>query len=135
MTRTFAKEQCHIFFDMGAGSTAASLACFQDITVKDVGKYNKTVQQVEIKSVGYDRTLGGHEFDVRLQKFLADKFQEQKGSKISMPVVQNERAMAKLMKEANRVKQILSANTDTMASVSVVLMKNIFHFQGGDFCC
>ncbi|GJJ71741.1 hypoxia up-regulated 1 [Entomortierella parvispora] len=117
MTRTFPKEQCHIFFDMGAGSTAASLACFQDISVKDVGKYNKTIQQVEIKSVGYDRTLGGHEFDVRLQKFLADKFQEQKGSKISMPVVENQRAMAKLMKEANRVKQILSANTDTMASV------------------
>ncbi|KAG0057180.1 hypothetical protein BGZ83_001123 [Gryganskiella cystojenkinii] len=117
MTRTFPQEQCHIFFDMGAGSTAASLACFQDISVKDVGKFNKTIQQVEIKSVGYDRTLGGHEFDVRLQKFLADKFQEQKGSKLSMPVIENERAMAKLMKEANRVKQILSANTDTMASV------------------
>jgi hypoxia up-regulated 1 len=103
---------------MGAGSTVASLACFQDLTVKDVGKFNKTVQQVEIKAVGYDRTLGGHDIDVRLQKFLADKFQELKGSKISIPVIQNERAMAKLLKEANRVKQILSANVDTMASVS-----------------
>ncbi|CAO3565139.1 unnamed protein product [Mortierella alpina] len=117
MTRSFPQEQCHLFYDMGAGSTVASLACFQDLTVKDVGKLNKTVQQIEIKSVGYDRTLGGHEFDVRLQKLLAEKFQEQKGSKISMPVVQNERAMAKLLKEANRVKQILSANTETMASV------------------
>ncbi|KAF9953294.1 hypothetical protein BGZ72_005512 [Mortierella alpina] len=117
MTRSFPQEQCHIFYDMGAGSTVASLACFQDLTVKDVGKFNKTVQQIEIKSVGYDRTLGGHEFDVRVQKLLADKFQEQKGAKISMPVVQNERAMAKLLKEANRVKQILSANTETMASV------------------
>ncbi|KAG0360439.1 hypothetical protein BG005_010662 [Podila minutissima] len=117
MTRTFPQEQCHIFFDMGAGSTVSSLACFQDLTVKDVGKFTKTVQQVEIKAVGYDRTLGGHEFDVRLQKFLAEKFQEQKGSKISVPVAQNERAMAKLLKEANRVKQILSANTETMASV------------------
>ncbi|KAK3820162.1 MAG: Hsp70 protein-domain-containing protein [Benniella sp.] len=117
MTRTFPQEQCHIFYDMGAGSTVASLACFQDLTVKDVGKFNKTVQQVEIKAVGYDRTLGGHDIDVRLQKFLADKFQELKGSKISTPVTQNERAMAKLLKEANRVKQILSANVDTMASV------------------
>ncbi|KAF9930977.1 hypothetical protein BGZ75_003420 [Mortierella antarctica] len=117
MTRSFPQEQCHIFYDMGAGSTVASLACFQDLTVKDVGKFNKTVQQIEIKSVGYDRTLGGHEFDVRLQKLLAEKFQEQKGTKVSMPVVQNERAMAKLLKEANRVKQILSANTETMASV------------------
>ncbi|KAG0254523.1 hypothetical protein BG011_005685 [Mortierella polycephala] len=117
MARTFPQEQCHLFFDMGAGSTVASLACFQDLSVKDVGKFNKTVQQVEIKSVGYDRTLGGHEFDVRLQKFLADKFQAEKGSKLSTPVIQNERAMAKLLKEANRVKQILSANTETMASV------------------
>ncbi|KAF9300744.1 hypothetical protein BGZ74_007542 [Mortierella antarctica] len=107
MTRTFPQEQCHIFFDMGAGSTVSSLACFQDLTVKDVGKFTKTVQQVEIKAVGYDRTLGGHEFDVRLQKFLAE----------NVPVAQNERAMAKLLKEANRVKQILSANTETMASV------------------
>ncbi|KAF9105412.1 Hypoxia up-regulated protein 1 [Mortierella sp. GBA35] len=117
MTRTFPQEQCHIFFDMGAGSTVASLACFQDISVKDVGKFYKTVQQVEIKAVGYDRTLGGHEFDVRIQKLLAAKFQEAKGSKISSPVIENERAMAKLLKEANRVKQILSANTETMASI------------------
>lgn len=117
MTRTFPEEQCHIFFDMGAGSTAVSLACFQDISVKDVGKFYKTVQQVEIKAVGYDRTLGGHEFDIRLQKFLAAKFQEAKGSKLSTPVIENERAMVKLLKEANRVKQILSANTETTASV------------------
>ncbi|KAG0281064.1 Hypoxia up-regulated protein 1 [Linnemannia exigua] len=121
MTRTFPQEQCHIFFDMGAGSTVASLACFQDVSVKDVGKFFKTIQQVEIKAVGYDRTLGGHEFDVRLQKFLAAKFQEAKGSKISSPVIENERAMAKLLKEANRVKQILSANTETMASVENVM--------------
>lgn len=110
---------------MGAGSTAASLACFQDVSVKDVGKFFKTVQQVEIKAVGYDRTLGGHEFDVRLQKFLAAKFQEAKGSKISGPVIENERAMAKLLKEANRVKQILSANTETMASVRALRYSNM----------
>ncbi|KAF9923520.1 hypothetical protein FBU30_006442 [Linnemannia zychae] len=121
MTRTFPQEQCHIFFDIGAGSTVASLACFQDVSVKDVGKFFKTIQQVEIKAVGYDRTLGGHEFDVRLQKLLAAKFQEAKGSKISTPVVENERAMAKLLKEANRIKQILSANTETMASVENVM--------------
>ncbi len=32
----------------------------------------------------------------------------------------SERAMTKLYKEANRVKQILSANTDTIASVSIL---------------
>ncbi|KAG0365461.1 Hsp70 protein-domain-containing protein [Gamsiella multidivaricata] len=128
-SRTFPTEQCHIFYDMGAGSTVASLACFQDLTVKDVGKFNKTVQQVEIKAVGYDRTLGGHDIDVRLQKFLADKFQEQKGSKLSTLVIQNERAMAKLLKEANRVKQILSANIETMASVENLMEENDFKIK------
>ncbi|KAF9978678.1 hypothetical protein BGZ73_001033 [Actinomortierella ambigua] len=121
MSRTFPEEQCHIFFDMGAGSTVASLTCFHDLTVKDVGKFNKTVQQVEVKAVGFDRTLGGHQFDVRLQNFLAEKFQEQKGSQISGPVAENPRAMAKLLKEGTRVKQILSANTETMASVENVM--------------
>ncbi|KAI8346979.1 Hsp70 protein-domain-containing protein [Mortierella sp. GBAus27b] len=129
MTRTFPQEQCHIFYDMGAGSTVASLACFQDVSVKDVGKYNKTIQQVEIKAVGYDRTLGGHDIDVRLQKFLADKFQELKGSKLSTPVTQNERAMAKLLKEANRVKQILSANVETMASVENLMEEIDFRIK------
>ncbi|KAF9585248.1 Hypoxia up-regulated protein 1 [Lunasporangiospora selenospora] len=125
-SRTFPQEQCHIFYDMGAGSTVASLACFQDQSVKDVGKFYKTIQQVEIKSVGYDRTLGGVEIDLRLQKHLAEKFQALKGSKLSTPVAQNERAMAKLLKEANRVKQILSANTETMASIENLMEEHDF---------
>ncbi|KAF9083576.1 Hypoxia up-regulated protein 1 [Mortierella sp. AD031] len=62
-------------------------------------------------------TLGGHEFDVGAQKLLAAKFQEAKGSKTSSPVIENERAMFKLLKEVNRVEQILSASTETMASI------------------
>ncbi|KAG0200099.1 Hypoxia up-regulated protein 1 [Mortierella sp. NVP41] len=62
-------------------------------------------------------TLGGHEFDVGAQKLLAAKFQEANGSKTSSPVIENERAMFKLLKEANRVEQILSASTETMASI------------------
>ncbi|GAB5586845.1 lumenal Hsp70 protein [Umbelopsis nana] len=106
----------HIFYDMGAGSTVASLVSFSNVDVTE-GKRNKTYPQIEVKAVGYDSTLGGHEFDVRLQKFLAEGFMKQKKDQVQSSIFQSERAMTRLLKEANRVKQILSANTETMASV------------------
>jgi hypoxia up-regulated 1 len=101
---------------MGAGSTVASLVSFSNVDVTE-GKRNKTYPQIEVKAVGYDSTLGGHEFDVRLQKFLAEGFMNQKKDHVQSSIFQSERAMTRLLKEANRVKQILSANTETMASV------------------
>lgn len=108
---------------MGAGSTVASLVSFSNVEVTE-GKRNKTYPQIEVKAVGYDRTLGGHEFDVRLQKFLAEGFMQQKKGSVESSIFQSERAMTRLLKEANRVKQILSANTETMASVGKCL-----HFE------
>jgi hypoxia up-regulated 1 len=105
---------------MGAGSTVASLVSFSNVEVTE-GKRNKTYPQIEVKAVGYDATLGGHEFDVRLQKFLADGFMTQKKSIVESSIFQSERAMTRLLKEANRVKQILSANTETMASVRIMI--------------
>ncbi|KAJ1343401.1 hypothetical protein BSLG_001991 [Batrachochytrium salamandrivorans] len=80
----------HIFYDMGAGSTIASLVYFKTDVVTKYGK-NRTVIEVEVKAVSHDETLGGNSID----------------STRTCPS----------HKEANRVKHILSANHDTMASV------------------
>jgi hypoxia up-regulated 1 len=117
MSHKFNDTQHFIFYDMGAGSTVATLAKFHNLQIKDARKKNKTVPEVEILAVGYDNTLGGNVVDVKLQRFLASKFTEISGSKVSSKITDSPRAMAKLLKEANRVKQILSANQDTMASV------------------
>ncbi|KAG9295442.1 hypothetical protein G9A89_013471 [Geosiphon pyriformis] len=109
--------QHHIFYDMGAGSTVASLISFKTATIKDIGRFNKSIVHVDVKSVGYDRSLGGQAFDVRLQKHLANEFDKAYKGKTVSSVFTSERAMIKLMKEANRVKQILSANTETIASI------------------
>jgi hypoxia up-regulated 1 len=103
----------HLFYDMGAGSTVASIVSFSTI------KKGKTSSpQLEVKSVGYDRTLGGHELDVRLQNLIADGFMKLNRDRVKNDIRMADGAMTRLLKEANRVKQILSANTETMAAVS-----------------
>ncbi|CAO3607724.1 unnamed protein product [Cunninghamella blakesleeana] len=109
----------HMFYDMGAGSTVASIVSFSNVEV-ETGKKSKkktTSPQLQVKAVGFDRTLGGHEFDVRLQKLLADGFMNQYKDKLKTSIYDSHGAMTRLLKEANRVKQILSANTETLASV------------------
>ncbi|TPX35714.1 hypothetical protein SmJEL517_g01888 [Synchytrium microbalum] len=114
MTRTFATPQYHIIYDMGAGSTAASLVHFQDTSIKDGNLFrNKTVPQITIKATGSDHTLGGSILDSRLLNRFITHFQKEK----SLDARESPRAMAKLLKEASRVKQVLSANNQVMASV------------------
>lgn len=103
---------------MGAGSTVASIVTFSNVETKD-GKKTRSAPQLEVRGVGFDRTLGGHELDVRLQQLLATGFMKANGDRVSTDVKSHSGAMTRLMKEANRVKQILSANTETMASVSI----------------
>lgn len=66
----------------------------------------------------FDRTLGGLEMELRLREHLAKLFNEQRKGQAASDVRDNARAMAKLLREANRLKTVLSANADHMAQVS-----------------
>lgn len=57
--------------------------------------------------------------DIRLRDHLAKLFNGQKKSK--KDVTENHRAMAKLLKEAQRLKTVLSANVDFMAQVGEIV--------------
>ena len=114
------KPQYHVFYDMGAGSTKANLISFKTSNVPDVGRFNKTVIDLDVLSVSYDRSLGGQEFDIRLQRHFAKEFDKKFSGKLKSSTFTSERTMRKLFKEANRVKQILSANTEAIASVSIL---------------
>lgn len=65
----------------------------------------------------FDRTLGGLEMELRLRDHLARLFNEQRKGQRGKDVRENPRAMAKLLREANRLKTVLSANADHMAQV------------------
>ncbi|CAG5099845.1 Similar to hyou1: Hypoxia up-regulated protein 1 (Danio rerio) [Cotesia congregata] len=107
-----------MFYDMGASSTTATIVSYQNVKTKDRG-FVETSPQVSVFGVGYDRTLGGLEVQVRLQNYLATEFDKLKKTENS--VFNNPRSMAKLFKEAGRVKNILSANADHFAQVESLL--------------
>lgn len=68
----------------------------------------------------FNRNLGGHEMELRLQDHLAKIFNGKKQT--SKDVREHPRAMAKLWKEANRVKTVLSANFDHTAQVNMLVL-------------
>ncbi|XP_070621830.1 hypoxia up-regulated protein 1 isoform X2 [Erythrolamprus reginae] len=109
-----ATAQNIMFYDMGAGSTICTIVTYQTLKTKDSG----VQPQLQIRGVGFDRTLGGLQMELRLRDHLAKLFNEQHPGK---DVRQNLRAMAKLLKEANRVKTVLSANADHMAQIEGLL--------------
>merc|ERR1712083_464018 len=81
--------------------------------------FAETHPQAQVLGVGYDRTLGGAELRFRVREFLADKFNAMGKTKTDVKTVP--RAMGKLLKEAERVKLILSANTDCFAQIENVM--------------
>merc|ERR1719342_1234900 len=107
-----------MLFDMGAGSTVAAIVGFQIVKTKEKG-FAETHPQAQILGVGYDRTLGGAEMKFRVRDYLADQFNAMGKTKTDVKTVP--RAMGKLLKEAERVKLILSANTDCFAQIENVM--------------
>jgi hypoxia up-regulated 1 len=114
------KPEYHMVFDMGAGSTKATILKFQGRTVKDVGKFNKTIQEVQVLGSGWDRTLGGDALNAVIVDDMIAQFVASPAAKSVSPTIESVqghgRAAAKLLKEAERLRQILSANTNTQAS-------------------
>ncbi|XP_013992641.2 hypoxia up-regulated protein 1 isoform X3 [Salmo salar] len=104
-----------MFYDMGSGSTTATIVTYQTVKTKESGSQ----PQLQIRGVGFDRSLGGFEMELRLQDHLAKLFNEQKKTK--KDVRENHRAMAKLLKEAQRLKTVLSANAEYVAQVEGLL--------------
>ncbi|KAL4787511.1 Hsp70 protein-domain-containing protein [Aspergillus varians] len=125
MSRTFPsvsdgeKPEYHVVYDMGAGSTTATVLRFQSRKVKDVGKFNKTVQEVQVLGTGSDRTLGGDSLNDLLVGDMVSQLLEDKKLKDRVTLTDvraHGKTMARLWKDAEKARQVLSANTQTGAS-------------------
>ncbi|XP_016982480.1 hypoxia up-regulated protein 1 [Drosophila rhopaloa] len=108
--------QYFLFYDMGAYKTSAAVVSYQLVKDKQTKEINPVVQ---VLGVGYDRTLGGLEIQLRLRDYLAKEFNALKKTKTD--VTTSPRALAKLFKEAGRLKNVLSANTEFYAQIENLL--------------
>ena len=109
--------QTYLFYNMGAGSLQVSVVRYLSYPRKE-SKYGKekTVGAFEVIGQGWDATLGGASFDARLVEYMANEFNGIWNAKRNDGQVKDvktvPRAMAKLMIQANKVKHVLSANSD-----------------------
>ena len=96
------------------------LVCFVDIghasTSVCIGSFTKT--RAEIKSVAWNRCLGGRDFDDALAQHIATHLATQ--SKSPLDVRNNRRAMFRLRAAAERTKKVLSANAVTRLAVEAL---------------
>ena len=116
-----AKPEYHVVYDMGAGSTTATVLKFQGRTVKGPGKRNQTLQEVQVIGTGFDRTLGGDALNAAvLQDMINNIVEQPKVKKFGLDedkLRSHGKSMSRLWKEAQRMRQVLSANSAASASL------------------
>ena len=124
-----ARPEYHLVYDMGAGSTTATVLKFQGRTVKDGAKRNKTVQEVQVLGTGWDSTLGGDMLNQLIVDDMVAKFLERPRIKAlgleRVHVKTHPKTMARFWKDAERIRQVLSANTQTSASFESLYYEDV----------
>ena len=102
-----------VFYDLGATSYKVSLVNF----FSTVGKKNKTTGGLTVKGVAWDSMLGGRDFDHVVLDILADEFTagQERVRRARLPAGGGEAAQ-----EAERVKDVLSANTAYQVGIESV---------------
>jgi hypoxia up-regulated 1 len=122
------KPEYHIVYDMGAGSTTASVLRFQSRKVKDIGKFNKTIQEVHVVGSGWDKSLGGDSLNDLIVNDMVTKLAEEKKLKDKVTIAEikaHGKTMARLWKDAEKLRQVLSANTETSTSFEGLYDENV----------
>ncbi|KIW91470.1 uncharacterized protein Z519_07436 [Cladophialophora bantiana CBS 173.52] len=115
------KPEHHLVYDIGAGSTTATVLKFQGRTIKGPGKRNSTVQEVIALGVGFDASLGGDSLnDVIVEDIISRFLETPSAKKLGLgreQVRSHGKSMARIWKEAERVRQLLSANAASTATL------------------
>ena len=110
--RVFEEPNTVLYYNMGSSHVQVSVVTYSSYLVKEAGK-NKTIGNVEVVGKAWDSSLGGFNFDVKLAELLANRFNEAWGKKASgkgKDLKNYPRPMTRLRLEANKVKEVLSAN-------------------------
>jgi len=111
MDRVHENATTVLFYNMGATATQVTVATYSSYR-KGNKKSDKPVGQFEVVGKGWDARLGSHSLDLVLADYLAREFNQQLSKDGSKDVRAVPRAMSKLRAQANKVKEVLSANQE-----------------------
>ncbi|PLW23081.1 hypothetical protein PCASD_10514 [Puccinia coronata f. sp. avenae] len=116
--------ETHLIYDFGASSIKATVIEFSmfEEKIHVSSKTKKNVTMVDVKGYGHQRNLGGLVFDRKIRDILKNDFQTQ----TKIDVSKNDRAMTKLLREATRVKQVLSANAESQSRIEGLVDEHDF---------
>lgn len=113
MERKVEKLTRSVFFDIGASSLKVSLVTYDTTPDKKSLKENAMIRDVTVVATEWDDTLGGREFDSRIADILAERVKTE-APRIDCTTPKNRQF---LLREAVRVKQILSVNKDCLVKM------------------
>lgn len=110
------EKEYHIIYDMGAGSTTATLFSFTPFTNGSI--------VLELESIGYDETFGGQIFTQSVHTIILEKFLTTFNLKDSTKLPP--KVLARILEVAEKAKIVLSINSDYHVS-----LENLY--EGKDF--
>jgi len=110
-------KQNVLFVDVGASHMTNTIVTY---FTNNISSYEQ-VPSMEIKAVTYVPTVGGTSFDRKVTLYMAEKFNEMHGVKLGKKIQDYPKAMMKLATSVEKVKSVLSANSETMLIVESLL--------------
>lgn len=109
------KPYYYIIFDMGSGSTRSSLYSF----IKPTD--NAEPIKIEFGGYGFNK-VGGSDFTAIVSDLVKEKFLEKHNKKgMEIKLNKNVKALAKINQVAEKIKMVLSANSDASGSIESLI--------------
>lgn len=102
-----------LFYNMGGKDTEVSIVRYGAATDSS----NKTHEHIEILGEGYDSNLGGTDFTNVIVNMLGERFNQLPEREGKSNVLENEKATKRIIKEATKAKDVLSANKETQVKL------------------
>ena len=111
------KTENIIFYNMGNSYTQTSLVQFISEEVPAANSKTVTVTKMKVLAEAWDRELGGRNFNYNLIRYLMKRFDDHPQRKGKVSVLNNPKIAEKILAEAIKVKEILSANKEVKVQV------------------
>lgn len=118
--KSFNTTEHYIFYNMGSSYTQATLVSL--FSRYETDKKNKTTEfrEINVLAEAWDDSLGGRDFDHKLVNMLMDMHDNSAQKKGKNPIKGNTKIAEKLVPEAIRAKEVLSANKQAGINVLTI---------------